>query len=167
MKKTLILVRHAHRDTSERDLDNGLSDKGREQAKAIRKFFASRFGPAELANGLWLVSSPKKRCQQTLDPIAKLAGSTLDIHPDLNEQKPKESAQEFDLRVQKFLNEWSKNKAGISVVCSHGDWLPIAIFQILGTSHEMKKGSWFELEWNSQKPNLKWYIPSFKKIEIN
>src|SRR6185312_11499052 len=43
MTKTLVLCRHAHRDNSRRELDNGLTDKGREQAKNIRRFFGDRF----------------------------------------------------------------------------------------------------------------------------
>lgn len=160
------MVRHAHRDTSDRLQDNGLSAKGVDQARALRKFFAARFGQEELSEGLWLVSSPKKRCLETLEPIAKLIGSSLDIHPDLVEQKSSETSQVLALRVQRFLDEWAKNKAKVCILCSHGDWLPIAISQILGFHHEMKKGSWFELEWVGHRAQLKWYIPNFKKIDL-
>src|SRR5262245_33981006 len=71
MQKTLILIRHGHRDNSRRELDNGLTEKGQSQAKNIRRFFAERFSGDEIGKGLWLVSSPKVRCMETLQPTAK------------------------------------------------------------------------------------------------
>lgn len=64
-----ILIRHAHRDTADRAQDNGLSKKGREQAKRLRKYFEERFPEGE--GDLVLVTSPKKRCVETIEPIAE------------------------------------------------------------------------------------------------
>lgn len=162
MVKTLILIRHAHRDTSERALDNGLSGKGREQAKAVRRFFMSRFQPEDLKNGLWLVSSPKLRCVETVLPLAKALDRAVDSHPQLDEQGPKESFERMQERVQAFIHEWTRSPIPTAVVCSHGDWLPLALFHLLGLHLEPKKGSWMELEWSGGRANLKWYIPTFK-----
>lgn len=165
MAKTLVLIRHAHRDTTRRELDNGLDDKGRDQAKAIKRFFNSRFGSYDTQKGLWLVSSPKVRCVETLQPAAKSIQRTVDIHPGLDEQSGKEPSGAFEKRVEGFLSEWANSNMELTVLCSHGDWLPLAIRRLLpGVHFEPKKGAWFELEWESGLATLKWCIPSFKSF---
>lgn len=161
MSKTLILIRHGHRDTTNRELDNGLSEKGRTQAKAIAKFFERRFG-LDLEKGLWVVSSPKLRCVETLLPLAKAAGRKVDIHPDLDEQGLREAGGSFAGRIQRFLNEWKNAKADLTVLCSHGDWLPAATQHLLGAAQAFKKGGWMEIELEADHSALKWYVPTFK-----
>ena len=162
MSKTLILIRHAHRDNSRRELDNGLDDKGREQAKSLKKFFFARFSTEDLKGGLWLVSSPKIRCQETLLPIAKDLGRSVDVHPGLDEQGPKETGAEFSSRVQKFIKEWESSKVPTTVVCGHGDNLPLTVQHLLGWPQSFKKGAWLEVEMEGGSKALRWYIPSFK-----
>jgi broad specificity phosphatase PhoE len=162
MSKTLVLIRHGHRDNGRRELDNGLTDKGREQAKNIKRFFAERFSAEDITRGLWFVSSPKLRCMETLLPTAKACDRPVDANPDLDEQGTKENSSGFEARVKRFLSEWSSSKAGITVLCSHGDWLPLATAQLLGFHHEFKKGSWLEIEWESGSAYLKWYVPGFR-----
>lgn len=162
MQKTLILIRHAHRDNTQRELDNGLSEKGREQAKAIKRFFTERFSKDELGKGLWLVSSPKVRCVETLQPIAKVIERPVDIHPGLDEQGARESIKAFDARLDGFLKEWSESKAALTILCSHGDWLPTATARLFGFHQEFKKGAWFELESDGSAHQIRWYIPTFK-----
>jgi broad specificity phosphatase PhoE len=160
--KTLVLVRHAHRDNTRRELDNGLSEKGAEQAKAIRKFGLSRFSREDLMAGVWLVSSPKLRCVETLAPLAKGWERKIDIHPNLDEQSEKEKPAQFHERVKNFLHEWTEAKIPLTILCSHGDWLPLAISELLSIHIEPKKGSWNELDWVSGSVQLKWSIPTFK-----
>ena len=162
MSKTLVMIRHAHRDTSRREADDGLDEKGVEQAKSLRRFFQARFNPDDLSRGLWLVSSPKIRCQETLAPIAKLMDRPIDTHPGLDEQIGREPAPAFLARIEGFLAEWRQSKVETTVLCSHGDWLPAASLKLLGLGLEMKKGSWLELEWENGSARLKWYIPGFK-----
>lgn len=164
MQKTLVLVRHAHRDNSKREVDNGLDEKGREQAKAVKKFFTERFSKADLETGLWLVSSPKIRCVETLQPIAKAMDASVDVHPGLDEQSARENLKAFEARIQSFLREWMESKVGLTVLCSHGDWLPLATQQLLGIPQSFKKGAWLEVDWNSANAELRWYIPSFKPL---
>lgn len=164
MTKTLVLVRHANRDNSRRELDNGLDEKGREQAKSIKRFMSQRFSPEDFARGLWFVSSPKIRCLETLLPTAKSFDRPVDAHPDLDEGSGKEGVHGLESRVSHFLKEWSASKVGFTVICSHGDWLPLATFQLLGLHHEYKKGSWLELESENGRTYLKWYVPSFKSF---
>lgn len=165
MAKTLILIRHAHRDNTRRELDNGLSDKGRDQARALRRFFSDRFQPEDFKNGLWLVSSPKLRCVETLQPMAKAAEAQVDLHPGLDEQAVRESGSAFQARVKSFLNEWQASNIPVTVLCSHGDWLPVAFSELLNLHLEPKKGSWLEIEWEpGAGAALKWFIPSFKQF---
>lgn len=164
MDKLLIMVRHGQRDTSQRELDNGLNDKGRDQARLLRRFFELRFDSDDLKSGLWVVSSPKRRCVETLTPIAKGIDREVDIHPDLDELGAKETMAAGQARIQRFLTEWRQSNAAITVLCSHGDWLPLATQQLMGVDLSFKKGSWLELEWADDRANLRWMIPSFKAI---
>lgn len=164
MSKTLVFIRHAHRDNTVRSKDNGLSDKGKSQARALKKFFADRFDKPE---SLWLVSSPKKRCLETLAPISSIGRYEIDINPDLDEQAAGEDMVKFEQRMQHFLREWRQMPQEITLVCSHGDWLPLAVFHILGLKCDFKKGAWLELEWEASQAasggaQLKWFIPTFK-----
>ncbi|MGE4132635.1 MAG: phosphoglycerate mutase family protein [Bdellovibrionales bacterium] len=162
MPKTLILVRHAHRDNTDRAVDNGLSEKGKTQAKAIRRFYLDRFSAQENKAGIWLVTSPKIRCQETLAPLAKVLEKAVDLHPWLDEQAGKESVKAFEQRIEDFLAEWRASKMERTILCSHGDWLPLAIQKLLGLSVGLKKGSWVELEWSGTQASVLWWIPTFK-----
>lgn len=162
MQKSLILIRHGHRDNTRREVDNGLSDKGREQAKALKRFFTERFSKEDLAKGLWLVSSPKLRCVETLQPIAKAIDRPVDSHPGLDEQSGRETVKAFESRLEAFLKEWMESKTPLTVVCSHGDWLPMAAQKLLGIQPIFKKGGWLELESSGAGHGLRWYVPTFK-----
>ncbi len=165
MDKLLILIRHGHRDTTERELDNGLTDKGREQARLLKKFFEKRFAVAETSGGVWVVSSPKRRCIETLTPLSKSLNRPLDVHPNLVEQSQKESATELAGRVQQFLSEWHEAKAPITVACSHGDWLPIATQMLLNVQLGFKKGAWIEIASGvGGGASLRWMVPSLRGI---
>lgn len=162
MTKTLIMIRHGHRDTTRRELNNGLSEKGREQAKSVRRFFNDRFEHLTQAGGLWLVASPKVRCVETLEPLARQLERDVDAHPELHEQGAREPRAAFEERIHSFIHEWTHASVETTILCSHGDWLPVAAYHLLGIAHEFKKGSWLELEWNGERAALKWYVPSFK-----
>lgn len=164
MSKTLVLIRHAHRDTANREVDNGLSEKGREQAKNIKRFFEQRFGEEDFKRGLWFVSSPKLRCVETLLPAAKALERTVDVHPELDEQNGREGLTGLRSRIDQFLKEWKESKVALTVLCSHGDWLPLATHALLGFEHEFKKGGWLEVESEGSSVRLKWYIPTFKPL---
>ena len=162
MSKTLVMIRHAHRDNSQRELDNGLDEKGLEQAKYLRRFFQARFKPEDLKKGLWLVSSPKLRCKETLIPLAKETDRPIDAHPGLDEQSGRESSAAFHERVKGFLAEWKQSKVATTILCSHGDWLPVAALLLLGLPLDMKKGAWLEIDWDGGSAQLKWHIPGFR-----
>jgi broad specificity phosphatase PhoE len=162
MNKTLVLVRHGHRDNSKREIDNGLDDKGKEQAKHIKRYFQDRFSQEDLKSGLWLASSPKIRCVETLQPLAKTLDKQIDIHPGLDEQSLREGGPALEARIQTFLSEWKKSGVGITVLSSHGDWIPMATQRLLGVFVDPKKGSWLEIANEGGALTLKSYIPTFK-----
>lgn len=163
MIKQLILVRHAHRDTMVRSMDNGLSEKGERQAKWLRRFATQRFKTEEWRDlkGV-ILSSPKLRCVETVAPVAAALTCKVEINKDLEEQRMGESFASMNERIHRFMDWWVKEAPPIVVVCSHGDWLPLAIFHLTGAAIEMKKGSWLELEWDSGRAQIRWYVPSFK-----
>jgi broad specificity phosphatase PhoE len=147
----LILVRHAHRDTSSREADNGLSEKGREQAKELVSVFKKRIGKDFLKDAkIVLLSSPKKRCIETLTPFSKKIEVGVTIDPNLDEQKPEETLGQFEKRIVSFLkfvqSNSSDHKNLYVFVCSHGDWLPIALQKLVGVVIDMKKGGVAEVE---------------------
>ena len=97
MTKTLVLIRHAHRDVpSDRTKDNGLSERGQEQIKKLLKFYKSRF---ELLPAL-LLSSPKKRCIETVSGIAKELQTKLGVDAHLDEQGTQETAALMSARIE-------------------------------------------------------------------
>ena len=163
MIKQLILLRHAHRDTTVRTMDNGLSAKGERQAKWLKRFASQRFTLLEWQElkGV-ILTSPKLRCVETVAPLSQVFHSKIELRPDLEEQRSGESFAIFNERIQRFMSWWVKDGPPLTVACSHGDWLPLAIFHLTGAAIEMKKGAWLELEWETGRAQMRWYVPSFK-----
>ena len=146
MSKQLFLIRHAHRDTADgRTLDNGLSDKGKKQADIIEKYF--RDVDFDLEKTV-LLSSPKKRCLETLAPLSKKIGIKIKIENLINEG----SAMEF--RVKEFFDWWKKDAPEVVILCSHGDWIPLAAYFFTGARIECKKGSIAEITGPMSSPIL-------------
>jgi len=145
----LFLVRHAHRDTTNRLEDNGLSEKGREQAKGLVTVFKNKVSKD---SEILLLSSPKARCIETLTPFSKAMGLKLTIDPNLDEAKPGESPVKFEKRLKSFLSfveelgEKAKSKDLCVFACSHGDWLPLALQQLIGVSIDLKKAGCAEVQ---------------------
>lgn len=136
-KKTLILVRHAHRLKLEGgDADNGLSDKGRKQAKRAAKRFRAYFDGQQAL----FVTSPKRRCLETLVPFVDSDRGKLQINADLGEGGP------LDRKVERFIAWWREKAPDLVVACSHGDWIPLALKALTGAEIALKKGGWAELE---------------------
>lgn len=161
--KTLILVRHAHRDNSKRELDNGLTEKGKKQAQWIRKFALGRVKAEKWEKSqISLISSPKLRCMETLESLGKSLEIKIQSSADLLEMQDKEALEQMDKRIHKFFKEWMAKGSAVTILCSHGDWLPMAAYHLLGASVDFKKGSWVELEWNDGRAHLQWAIYSFK-----
>ena len=135
--KTLYLIRHAHRDVSDRTLDNGLSLRGVAQAKKIEEWFTSK----EISLPSELVSSPRRRCQETLTPLSERSGLPLKIDPGTEEQRENEDSAQFGRRVLNWFQAWKKSAEPVTLVCSHGDWIPLIISLACGQRLEIPKGS--------------------------
>lgn len=148
MTKTLVLVRHAHRDTADPAADNGLSPMGRRQAKALRRFYERRFG----SKGALLISSPKKRCVETLEPLAEELGRKLKTDPRLLE------GPRLLGRLEDFLEWWLEEAPRRMVACSHGDWIPEFLDMTIGAALPIKKGGWVELSHDGDSVRLEAFL---------
>lgn len=154
--KTLIIIRHAHRNKElGRELDNGLSPKGKKQARRIAKFFKKRFVADNKNTNFNLFSSPKKRCLETLLPIQKITGTPIETLDDLNE------GGNIPNRIDDFLEKWNTSDRDFTILCSHGDWIPTFFEKFLGLPIELKKGAWAEIQIEELNKKLTWIIQEF------
>lgn len=132
-----IFLRHAHRDTSDKNLDNGLSPRGIRQGKRLEEWIKKNH-PFVLEH---VFSSPKKRCLETAQFVCKVLNLKLEVLTELDEQNPFETEKEFKKRIQRLIE--SSSFLNQSLFCSHGDVLP-EIGQILGKPHlSIEKGNLF------------------------
>lgn len=152
LRKTLVILRHAHRDNSVATADNGLSERGRAQAQALKHYFQTRLQEAAFSGDLEFLSSPKLRCQQTIEPLAQVAEQRVSIDQGLNEQtRSREDEEGFEARIAQWLSDWTaSDKSGATIICSHGDWIPLALRVAVGHSRDIEKGSWSELTWDGK-----------------
>jgi broad specificity phosphatase PhoE len=131
----IVVVRHAHRHKLEPDEDNGISEKGEEQVKELVESF--RQGRLPLAKEFW--SSPKKRCVQTLEPMAAVALQKVKIEKLLDEQSHKESSREFGGRIASLVEKLQKASETL-YISSHGDVIPEMINEMTGYHVDLRKG---------------------------
>ena len=162
--KTLVIIRHAHRETLDRALDNGLSSKGREQVEALMTYFkrSSKASRTKESRAAW-ISSPKRRCKETLAPLAQLGGSQVAVIDLLAERGPDEMLHHFEHRIREFCEWWLEEGPELTFACSHGDWIPACVEQLTGARVQVSKGSWCEvvISAESEQPVLRWLIQRF------
>ena len=154
MSKTLVLIRHAHRDTDEQTRDNGLSVKGQEQVKKLMKFVEERWKGQEAV----FLTSPKKRCIETLTPIAQEFKKKCDVNDYLDEQGSSETTTLYLARIDEFLNSWKYDGAELTVICSHGDLIPVVIEKLTSAKTGLKKAGYGEIEYFSGESHLTWLV---------
>lgn len=145
MSKTLILVRHAHRDKSRgRQRDNGLSSKGKKQREVFEQAWERRLSKKSPA----FLSSPKRRCTETIAPLAAKLDCRVRVSALLDEQhgELKESYGRFRGRVKRFLSWWKAKGPDLMIACSHGDWIPELVSLVKGKPKDLSKGDWIVLE---------------------
>ncbi len=157
--KLLYLTRHAHRDVSDRTQDNGLSAKGREQAEALRQHFKKIC--EEKGVPLRFISSPKRRCVETLTPLAAEFNFVIEIDDRLDENHGGEDLAGFLRRISSFLVELNESK-GLIFACSHGDWIPEAMRLLVDQEIDLKKGAFTEVDISTQPPKLIQVVQSLK-----
>lgn len=143
-QRRLILVRHGHRDSANYYEDNGLSDKGSSQLQSLAKFFSESI---ESTNNIAFLSSPKKRCTESLKIIADSFSKKISVDEKLVERKEDEDSKKFESRIRSWLNDWKKEDTSISFVCSHGDWIPQFIKISMDLHIDIKKSGWIELRY--------------------
>jgi len=149
MHKRLVLIRHAHRDTAISSLDNGLSEKGKKQVKQMIRFAQER----ELEDAVFL-SSPKKRCIETVTPLADLFRAKVKIEAMVGEGGPIGA-------LENFVSWWKREAPETTVACSHGDVIPMLVEQITGAKISIKKAGWCELELVDGDVYLTWLVQSY------
>jgi len=107
----LYVIRHAHAgsrgpdDTADRH--RPLSDRGHKQAAALCEQLAT-------AGITQFISSPFRRCIDTLRPLAALAGLEVEEDPRLGEARGSSGALELTDELREVT----------AAVCSHGDVIP-------------------------------------------
>ena len=141
MEKRLILIRHAHRDTEVASKDNGLSEKGEQQVKRMLRYFEER-----IEGETRFLSSPKKRCRETLGPLAERHGNAIEIDGRLIETGPIERQEEVQARLGEFIDEWKYSGPETLVACSHGDIIPVLVERLTGARIGIKKCGVVEIE---------------------
>jgi broad specificity phosphatase PhoE len=156
----LYVVRHGHAGSRSQwdgaDEGRPLSSKGRRQAEAI----ADSLAP--IAPGR-LVSSPYRRCTQTLDPLAVRLG--LPVDPD---DRLAEGADGVDALA--LADELCKEHDA-AVVCSHGDVIPEMLRIFKATTTRFKdpfawpKGSTWVVTWDGVRWTKARYIAPPKIAE--
>lgn len=143
--KTLIVVRHCHRETNQgRMLDNGLSEKGLQQREELLRHLGKW---VEMARP-HLMSSPRLRCRETLKLFSETSRQKIQISELLEEQWEREKSSQFLHRVKEFLRWWKEESPSDLVVCSHGDWIPLFLKEAVGKTLALKKAGWVELKSN-------------------
>jgi cyanophycinase len=122
----LYLVRHAEAGDRTRyvgdDLSRPLTEDGHEQAKEI----AARLGSLPLAR---LVTSPARRCVETLDPLAEASGLALENLHQLVEGADPDDALATLLALTPMVTSRV-------VACSHGDVLTGIVATLLAQGAE-------------------------------
>lgn len=149
---TIHLLRHSaagNRDNfNGDDRERPLTKKGKAQAKSIAESLRER----EIER---IFTSPYKRCVQTVEPLAKMIGATIEISDALAEGPDIDAA--YDL---------IHNLAGANaVLCSHGDVIPAAMNRLMWlglTLHSRfycSKGSIWEVDIDSGRYTEGRYVP--------
>ena len=150
MRSWQLFIRHAHRDTVDRDLDNGLDDKGRKQGKKLVEYLATAH-PRRKPKRVF--SSPKARCVETAEFVARWAGVKVEIDDRIAEQNVGiESDRAFTSRLQNFYESTCRD-SGVCYV-SHGDVLPLLTRLMGEPQREIRKGDLFWLvDGHIEEPN--------------
>lgn len=160
MEPRLILLRHAHRDTSDRNLDNGLDAKGWRQAERLLEYFTEYL---KSWDSVTFCSSPRLRCQETLQKIAAHFDKEIQIDPLLEEQRPDEDSKQLQARIQSFLSRWASNPEPV-IACSHGDWIPYAVQSSVDALIDIKKAGWVELSHSQDQWKLEENVQDVREL---
>ncbi|MEO5666656.1 MAG: phosphoglycerate mutase family protein [Bdellovibrionota bacterium] len=116
----IYFLRHAHRDTHDPSADNGLSEKGWEQCDDLARYFKKKVERIDEAR-----SSPKVRCMQTTESVAK--AYKLKVREDWSlHESAGDSDRDFRDRIVKLLEKLQSEKKTL-LLGTHGDVLDVIL----------------------------------------
>ena len=119
----LYVVRHAKAGSRNEfdgdDIDRPLTNSGREQAKALAARLAA-------VSPTVIVSSPYRRCVETVEPLAV----AVDLEVRLDERLAEFGSEH--VRADASLFDLLHSLPDRAVVCSHGDVIPAIIESLAG-----------------------------------
>lgn len=150
---TMFLVRHASAgvrdDDDPADHDRGLDPTGHLQAEKLADWL--RLEQVEL-----VVSSPYRRCTQTVEPLAKQLALDVVTEQRLGEGTPVDVAWEV----------LARHAERHAVLCSHGDVIPDLVrrlqlrgMQVPGKSGCAKGSAWVLRHWDGERFQTGLYTP--------
>lgn len=118
--KEIVLFRHAQKGSWTNDPE--LSEQGHRQALLIVELVHRELLPRPHQ----LLTSPKKRAQQTLIPLQEEFQIPLIIEPTLDERNSYETGREFEARIKSFVQEEiPQQQSSCLFMCTHLDWLEV------------------------------------------
>lgn len=135
-----LYIRHAHRDVSDRDADNGLSERGFAQCEELVEALASL---RPVGKPRAVRSSPSRRCMETAEAVAEWAGVEVEEDSLLKEQQRGETDAAFEERILTLVRK-SGAKPDTAWV-THGDVLPVLARHFGVKGAEIKKGDFFRV----------------------
>ena len=116
-----ILLRHADKERSF-EANPKLSEQGRKQAQSL----ADLVSKGSLPGPLQLLSSPKIRAKQTLEPLSKSSGIKIQELPELLERQSHENSAQFLTRIKSTISRLEKlnpSSSGVIYAVTHFDWI--------------------------------------------
>lgn len=132
----VIFIRHGQRPMGH-GLDE-LNEDGLNQAERLKD------NPELLkCKNLW--SSPKKRTIQTLTPLSLVTGHKINIEKNLDQRWSFEDESQFVKRVKEFITliEGLASDVFPLAICSHSDWLQVAILTLNSDLNFPERESFF------------------------
>jgi 8-oxo-dGTP diphosphatase len=151
---TIYLIRHAHagsrHDWSGDDRERPLSDKGHTQAANLARAL-------DAAGVTRVLASPAVRCSQTVEPLARAAGTSVEVRKELREGAD-------PTKLIALIEELAPDTPAL---CGHGDVIPEVMgllvrrgLVIEGPSGN-NKGSWWDIDHDGDRfTTARWHPPA-------
>ncbi len=118
--KEIILFRHAKKNFDSADPE--LSAEGIKQAESLVQIVQQN----KLPHPQKLISSPKRRAQQTFIHLHEALQIPLVVESALDECGPKETRQDFKQRINHFLfKDLPRKSSSCLFLCTHLDWIEV------------------------------------------
>jgi broad specificity phosphatase PhoE len=133
-----LWIRHAHRNVTDRSVDNGLSEKGFSQLRSLLGTLRNWEPPLKPRK---IYSSPKVRCWQSAEILSQWTGLDIVSIPDLDEQGDSETWAVFEKRVLDWIQKHGTETGACYV--THSDVLAIVAQSLGSEQKEVRKGDFF------------------------